>query len=202
MSAGQPLEALHCLAECHSTTLRHYMILKSSCRLAQMEMKSGRRVEDWPAGTQEALLDARRRLLQYRPSPRRREEMLELISQVPPDWTVVQLTAVPRARTRVARLDTPELVVARFVGGRPDSLLLARVPAPAADHCSTFRSEFEAILADNASIQRSLFNDRQKYWTQRGLLDDRMKAIVRSMEVAWLGRQAYLVSGEPVCPRQ
>ena len=35
LAAGQTLEALHHMAESHSTTLRQYMIMKSSCRLAQ-----------------------------------------------------------------------------------------------------------------------------------------------------------------------
>ena len=50
----------------------------------RLQVKSGSRVDDWPAGTQEALLDSRRRLLQYKPDPERRREMLDLITQVPP----------------------------------------------------------------------------------------------------------------------
>ena len=92
------------------------------------------------------------------------------------------MTAVPRARSRLTRHDTPELVLARFQGGDTASLLLTRVPAPAADHCCTFLSEFEAMLADNGSIQRSLSNDRQKYWSERGLLDDRMKVSFEASE--------------------
>ncbi|XP_043221775.1 separin-like [Amphibalanus amphitrite] len=195
LSAGQPLEALHYLAESHSTTLRQYMIMKSSCRLVQSQVKSGDRVSGWPAGTQEALLDSRRRQLQYKSALERRQEIVDLINLVPPDWTVIQLTAVPRARSRLTRHDTPELVVSRFQGGDPDSVLLTRVPAPASDHCCSFLSQFEAMLADNGSIQRSLSNDRHKYWAERGLLDERMKSIVRSMEVAWLGRHAYLLAG-------
>ena len=113
--------------------------------------------------------------------------MVQLTAPSPPGWTVGQLTAVPHLRTRRTQLRTPELVLSRFSGGDPASLVVARIPAPPADDACTFRSEFDAILADNSSIQSSIksLGNRTEYWRQRGLLDDRIK--VRDGGRGWDG---------------
>jgi len=129
-------------------------------------------------------------------------DVVKMLKELPTSWTVVQISvnsAVDPALSRFQGnkkdsgvLGNPALVVVRAEGAR---LTVSNCPGPPSLGCSPVMKEFADILAENTHVNRNE-KDRKKYWAIRKDLDDRLVALLKSIEERWVGVSRVLLLGQ------
>ena len=129
-------------------------------------------------------------------------DVVKMLAELPPSWTVVQISvnsATIPAYTRfqgnkkdTGALYNPDLVVIRAQGAR---MTVSKCPGPSSEGCSPVMKEFADIMAEHTHVNRNE-KDRKKYWALRKELDDRLVALLKSIEERWLGISKILFLGQ------
>ena len=129
-------------------------------------------------------------------------DVLKMLKDLPASWTVVQISVNPAVDPALTRfqnnkkdsgiLGNPALVVIRAEGSH---VTVSNCPGPSSVGCSPVMKEFTDILAENTHVNRNE-KDRKKYWAIRKELDDRLIALLKSMEERWLGVSKVQLLGQ------
>jgi len=129
-------------------------------------------------------------------------DVSKMLKDLPASWTVVQISVNPAVDPALTRfqnnkkdsgiLGNPALVVIRAEGSH---VTVSNCPGPSSVGCSPVMKEFTDILAENTHVNRNE-KDRKKYWAIRKELDDRLVALLKSMEERWLGVSKVQLLGQ------
>ena len=129
-------------------------------------------------------------------------DVVTMLKDLPASWTVVQISVNPAVDPALTRfqnnkkdsgiLGNPALVVIRAEGSH---VTVSNCPGPSSVGCSPVMKEFTDILAENTHVNRNE-KDRKKYWAIRKELDDRLVALLKSMEERWLGVSKVQLLGQ------
>lgn len=131
-----------------------------------------------------------------------KEETLKLLKQLPSDWTVVQITANNGGienflglseETKVAA--SPSLFIAHCRCGLSPTVTVQHVEASKNEGVRTIIQEIESIKESNRNINKECKDQQKMYIDKREEVNDRLKCLVRSMEVSWLRHWRCLLPG-------
>ncbi|CAL4079627.1 unnamed protein product [Meganyctiphanes norvegica] len=132
-----------------------------------------------------------------------KEETLNLLKQLPSDWTVVQITAANNGgiehflglgeETKV--VTSPSLFIAHCRCGPSPTVTVQYVDPPKNEGVRSIIQEIESIKESNRNINQEWKDQQEKYVNKREEVNDRLKCLVRSMEVSWLRHWCSLLPG-------
>ena len=145
--------------------------------------------------------------------------VIQNLKWLPESWTIVQISSQdPMLRFKKQKKDeptthNPELTILRLQGGR---IRVAKCPGPAAAGCNTFLKEFVNILSEVKHLMKNAQNEGldkpnpdkevnealSKHWQRRNSYDERMVALVSSIEKKWLGKEVWNLVGTLKDPAQ
>ncbi|KAK8750733.1 hypothetical protein OTU49_014978 [Cherax quadricarinatus] len=127
------------------------------------------------------------------------DETMSLLQKLPSEWTVVQITTQSVGECNFQKIgahpSTPGLYISRCTCGLQPVVTVQAVAAPKDKGVRGIRQEVELIKEENKIINKDYRDQQQKYFTKREELNNRLKCVVRSMEVAWLRHWCCLLVG-------
>lgn len=133
-----------------------------------------------------------------------KEETLKLLKQLPSDWTVVQITANYGGienflglseETKIAA--SPSLFIAHCRCGPSPTVAVQHVEASKNEGVRTIIQEIESIKESNRNINKECKDQQKIYIDKREEVNDRLKCLVKSIEVSWLRHWCSLLPGSP-----
>ncbi|XP_076048161.1 extra spindle pole bodies like 1, separase [Oratosquilla oratoria] len=180
LQTGNVEEAFHYLSLSHSTLLHHRISMRVHKPRNGQESSSGFTSEN-----------KKQHLVAYS-----KDDTLNMLRQLPSDWTVVQITShqTPFPQQKTSR-QTPGLYLARCRCGPTPSIIVKSIKPPSDEGVRSILTELEIIKKENGLLFRDYKDDVKKYWSLREEHNDRLKSLVRSMEVAWLKHWRCLLCG-------
>ncbi|XP_042874759.1 separin-like isoform X2 [Penaeus japonicus] len=190
LKAGRIEEAFHQLSLSHSTLLHH--------RMAQRLHKPNKNKTDdegYDSDLNSISIDNEKITL----STSEKEDTVNLLQKLPSDWTIVQITSANVGECNLRKIGdhppTPRLYISRCSCGPQPTIAIQTVAAPRDKGVRGILEEVELIKEENKLINRDFRKQVQKYHAKREELNNRLKCVVRSMEVAWLRHWCCLLPG-------
>ncbi|XP_071525349.1 separin isoform X2 [Panulirus ornatus] len=186
---GRMENAFHQLSLSHSTLLHH--------RMAQRLHKPSRgsKDEDCSAAISPDSLQTEKATL----ATTEKDETLSLLQKLPSDWSIIQITSQSVGEFSFRKIGTypptPGLYISRCSCGSQPTITVQAVTAPKHEGLRGIVQEVELIKEENKIINKDYRDQQQKYFTKREELNNRLKCVVRSMEIAWLRHWCCLLTG-------
>ncbi|KAG7173107.1 separin-like [Homarus americanus] len=178
LEAGKMEDAFHQLSLSHSTQINH--------RMDQLLCKSSRRTKD---------VEADKIIM----ATTDKDETINLLQKLPPEWTVIQLTKQSIGEFNFLDINThpptPGLFLSRCSCGPKPIVTVQAIAAPSAEGVRGFGQELELIKMENRGMNKDCRNDPEKYFNKREEVNNRLKCLVRSMEVSWLRHWCCMLPG-------
>ncbi|XP_045623802.1 separin isoform X2 [Procambarus clarkii] len=190
LEEGKMEDAFHQLSLSHSTLLHHRM----AQRLHKPSLGNKEGEESGDVITRDTLEDEKVTL-----STTAKDETVNHLRKLPSEWTVVQMTTQSVGEHNFQKIGshppTPGLYISRCTCGPLPTITVQAVAAPKDKGVRGIRQEVELIKEENKIISKDYRDQQQKYFTKREELNNRLKCVVRSMEVAWLRHWSCLLTG-------
>jgi len=202
LTEGKELQAAKLLLLSQALTFQHQVLLQYSKKLSkQAEVVSKKPVDPdtdifESDEDNETYEEKQKRLMLFQSF--HDTDVIERLESLPSKWTVVQICGQDPEATRfkstkkdLATSTNPSLVLVRMQSGE---VRVSTCPGPSTTSVSPYLKEFKDILAENTHINRNE-KVKAKYWDLRRQVDNRMDALLRSMENKWLGAEKVSLLG-------
>jgi len=166
-------------------------------KLVEMQRK---KVERSVALAEIKAMERQRDLMKFNPDLK----VSELSQRLPKDWTVVQISlynSFKFSRYKKGKKNlseeqgNPNLVIIRL-GGDYEKPVVRVVKGEVSNNTVPYLKELQNILKEQTLVMNDTKNDRRKHWNLREKLNQRLKALVKSMETSWLGSARSLLLGQ------
>lgn len=191
---GREEEAAKLLLLSQANTFQHQVLLQYGKKLVrQAEVAAKKPVNPdrdmfENEESEETFEEKQKRMMMFQSFDK--TDVIERMASLPPTWTVVQICGQDPKVTRfkstkkdVAVSTNPSLVLVRLQSGQ---VRVSMCPGPDTRACTPYMKEFQDILAENTHINRNE-KVKSKYWDLRRQVDNRLEALLRSLEDKWLG---------------
>lgn len=180
---------------------QHQYLLQISKRINKRVVELQRKKVE----RKEALADIRemerqRAMMTFNPD----SKVSELVKKLPENWTIVQISlykSLKFSRYKEGKknlseeVGNPSLAIIRLAN---DGLapVLRVVKGGNSPNTIPYLKELQSVLREQHLVMTETVQDRRKYWSLRDQLNQRLAALVGSMETSWIGSARCLLLGK------
>jgi len=201
---NKELDAAKLFLLSQANTFQHQVLLQYSKRLSKQGTRNAKNevnsdpdvlVDDCDG---ESFDEQQKRLMLFQSFDK--TDVIDRMSSLPSNWTVVQIIAQDPAITRfkntkkdlpISNNVNPDLMLVQLQTGK---VRVRLANGPNSLGCTAYLKEFQSILAENTHINRNV-KEKDKYTVLRKETDNRLEALLKSLEDEWLAHQKTLLFG-------